>query len=175
MWASTTPAAATAYPARPPAVQCGQTLTVDTVLTRNLTCTGGGLVLAPGVSLDLGGRTLRGSGTGNGVTVDALGSSVVRNGALTGWGTAVDTSQGLGLDSDPGPLWVDRVRFRDNRIGVDVSGEDGTARLRKPITVTGSSFTGHTSIAVAGGWFGSVVVEGTSFTDNTSGRSSREA
>lgn len=163
------PQSASAYPSPPPAVQCGQTLTVDTVLTRNLTCTGDGLVLAPGVSLDLGGRTLRGSGAGVGVTVDTLGTSVVRNGTLAGWATAVGTTWIEESEPDAGPLTVDRVRFRDNVVGVDASGEGGTGRYRKPTTVTGSSFSGHTRAAVDGNWYGQVVVDRTTFTDNTIG------
>ncbi|MET7422478.1 hypothetical protein [Dactylosporangium sp. NPDC005555] len=46
------------------------TLTVDTRLRNDLTCTGDGLIIgADGITVDLSGHTLRGSGTGAGITM----------------------------------------------------------------------------------------------------------
>ena len=49
------------------APRCGETVTSDTTLTRALRCTGDGLTVASGVTLDLGSHTLYGSGAGTGV------------------------------------------------------------------------------------------------------------
>lgn len=153
--------------AAPPPPACGATLTVDTVLRRDLTCAGDGLVLGPDVTLDLRGHTLRGSGAGVGLLVSSEGEVEIRNGTLTGWGTAVDT---LGVeDADVGPLTVDRVRLRGNATGVDASGEDGTGRFRKPTTITRSSVVGHTVVGVDGGWFAEVAVDRTTVADNAVG------
>jgi parallel beta-helix repeat protein len=53
-------------------VKCGATLTEDTKLTKNLTCSGEGLTLAPGVDLDLGGHTLTGDATVDGTAVRVM-------------------------------------------------------------------------------------------------------
>jgi hypothetical protein len=73
-----------------PDVHCGDTLTASTVLTQNLTCTTPvGLTLAPDVTLDLGGHTLAGPGSGTGVLVASTGHEVVKNGRITHWGTGI--------------------------------------------------------------------------------------
>jgi hypothetical protein len=52
-----------AAPAAASHVACGDTLTVDTRLDSDLACPGDGLVIAAdGVTLDLGGHTITGSG-----------------------------------------------------------------------------------------------------------------
>lgn len=153
--------------AAPPPPACGATLTVDTVLRRDLTCAGDGLVLGPDVTLDLRGHTLRGPGAGVGLLVSSEGEVEVRNGTLTGWGTAVDV---LGVEgADVGPLTVDRVRLRGNATGVDASGERRTGRFRKPTTITRSSVVGHAAVGVDGRWFAEVVVDRTAFADNAVG------
>lgn len=154
-------APASASPAGGPA--CGDTLTVDTVLTADLTCTGPGLRLGPGVTLDLRGHTLRGPGTGVGVEVASTGAAVVRGGTIAGWEAGVRT---YGVEeTDTGPLTVDRVRLRDNRTGVDASGESPSGRFAKPTTVRGSTFTGNGTGAEAA-WSGRLVVERSTFADN---------
>lgn len=51
-------------------VRCGDTITTDVVLTRDLTCSGTALrVSASGVTVDLAGHRLRGDGTGTGIDV----------------------------------------------------------------------------------------------------------
>ncbi|WP_136519794.1 right-handed parallel beta-helix repeat-containing protein [Cellulomonas telluris] len=143
---------------------CGDTLTRDTVLAADLTCADGpGLRLAPGVSLDLGGHTLRGPGHGVGVEVATAGTAAVRGGTVAGWATGVGT---VVVTSAPrGPLAVDRMTFRDNAEGLDVSGEPGTGDHRKVTTVTASRFAGN-GTAVLAAWFGTVRVNGTTFADN---------
>ena len=84
--------AGTAGAAAPAAgVSCGSTLTVNTTLTRNLSCpAGNGLILGAGVTLDLGGRTLSGPGTtGTAVTFSEGGGSALVNGTVRGWENGV--------------------------------------------------------------------------------------
>jgi parallel beta-helix repeat protein len=81
-------------------VRCGASITRDVTLARDLTCPGDGLTVArDGVTLDLGGKTLRGPGLGPwawpqpqlssvGIRVTA-GDVVIRNGRLENFGTAV--------------------------------------------------------------------------------------
>ncbi|WP_158616538.1 right-handed parallel beta-helix repeat-containing protein [Corallococcus sp. CA054B] len=78
------------------AVRCGEVLTRNTRLTRDLTCAGTPIpalrIAAPGVVLDLGGHTVRraGSGPGDTVGIAAESDSTVRNGTIRGfnWGYA---------------------------------------------------------------------------------------
>lgn len=155
--------------AAPPPVECGAVLTVDTVLRHDLTCPGDGLRLEPGVTLDLRGHTVRGSGTGVGILVSSVGEIGIRNGTLTGWATAVSTLLIDDDNLDTGPLTIDRVRFRDNATGVDASGEAKSGASTKPTTITRSEFVGHTQRAISGTWFADVTVDRSTFTDNKEG------
>ena len=75
------------------AAVCGQTITVDTTLTANLSCQGDGIVIgAPNVTLDLGGYTITGDGElrDSGVNNEAGHAGVkITNGAVTGFGEGV--------------------------------------------------------------------------------------
>ena len=62
------------------AATCGQLITSDTTLDRNLTGCEEGLTVAAGVHLDLGGHTISGTGTGTGVRL--LEGATVRAGAV---------------------------------------------------------------------------------------------
>lgn len=127
---SATPAAA-----GPPPVQCGAVLTTDTTLHADLTCPGDALtVAADGITVDLRGHTVRGSGTGTGITIIQHHSVRVRNGTVTGFATnvLVDIAQdvtltGLSLTlagSDGLKLRdIERVRF-----------ETGTLRSARLVT-----------------------------------------
>jgi large repetitive protein len=92
--------------ARP--VHCGQTITVDTTLTSDLTgCTGDGLIIgADGVTLDLAGHTIAGAAAGDsaGVRVEDRRNVTITNGAVRGFTEGVFA---LGT----GDLGVRRVRF----------------------------------------------------------------
>ncbi|MBI2878561.1 MAG: hypothetical protein HYY19_02445, partial [Candidatus Rokubacteria bacterium] len=93
-------------------VRCGAVLTRDTVLRQDLTCPGDGLTIArDGVTLDLGGRTLRGPGLGAwtwpqpqlssvGIRVTAAGV-VIKNGRVENFGTALflDRAEGTRLEA----------------------------------------------------------------------------
>jgi parallel beta-helix repeat protein len=83
-----------------PPVRCGAVIARDVRLSHDLACPGDGLVVArDGVTLDLGGKTLRGPGLGTwvwpqpqlssvGIRVTAR-NVVVRNGRVENFGTAV--------------------------------------------------------------------------------------
>ncbi|TQL01901.1 hypothetical protein [Cellulomonas sp. SLBN-39] len=141
-----------------PGPACGDTLTRDTVLTRNLTCpSGDGLWLAPGVTLDLGGKVLAGHDGGNGVVAPPSGDVTVTNGVIAGWRTGL-TADDPGYDPETGEwvelggtVHVDRVVLRDNGTGID-----GTGRLygqKKLFTVDRSTLRGNvTGFATTGGY-----------------------
>jgi len=100
-----------ALPAAAATVRCGDTLTRDTRLTRDLRCAGDGLTLAPGVRLDLDGHRLRGDGTGTGVR--ALGSTgaAVRDGRIEGWRRGIDFEGATPYPDQT--LVLDRLRVAD--------------------------------------------------------------
>jgi hypothetical protein len=70
---------------------CGATITVDTTLTGDLRhCPGDGLIVATnGVTLDLAGHTLTGSGAGSGITITGTGVTVT-NGVVKGFAQGID-------------------------------------------------------------------------------------
>ena len=160
----TVPLLGVAAGGRHPQPVCGTTLTRDTVLTRDLRCTGEGLTLAPGVSLDLRGHTLAGSGTGSAVRVSAQGDARVTHGTIRGWTAGVDVLE-EGEWVDAGQLRVEKVTFRDNDWAVDVSGQSGTGLYDKPTTIVGSTFD-ENDVGVVSAWFSTVTVDRSRFTDN---------
>jgi parallel beta-helix repeat protein len=83
-------------PASADSLECGDEISVDTVLTTDLTCgAGDGLeIVANGVTLDLGGHTITGpgaygQGAGAGVRVTQRTGVTVMHGTITGYQTAV--------------------------------------------------------------------------------------
>lgn len=103
---ASTPSAppATATPAGTQAASspgCGRRIDKDFVLSGDLSCTGDGLVVvADGVTVDLGGKRISGPGMGPqtwpqpqldsvGVRVEGMNGVTVKNGAITGFSTAV--------------------------------------------------------------------------------------
>ncbi len=98
-------AAALAIPALPALAQtasCGQTITSNTYLSSDLTCSGAGIVLGGnGVTLNCRGYTISGPGASStgpaGVSaVDRI-SDGVRNCVVVGFGTGIAVSGGLGF------------------------------------------------------------------------------
>jgi len=73
---------------------CGDTISADVTLTQNLTCIGDGLHFVSPSSgsgsfkLNLAGHTLKGNGTGKGITADNDQLSIV-NGTITGFATSI--------------------------------------------------------------------------------------
>jgi hypothetical protein len=78
--------------------RCGDTVTTDTTLTRALRCTGAGLTVASGVTLDLGGHSVYGDGTLEGIYVRSGGT--VRHGRVLGFATGVYVANGNGTIED---------------------------------------------------------------------------
>ena len=131
----------------------------------DLVCDGPGLILGVGVKLDLRGHTLRGTSGGTGLAVLGTGTETIKNGTLTGWDSAVRTVvifDGPG----PGPLLVDRVWFKDNRVGIDGVGDFGVGA--KDMTLTRSKFT-NSRVAAITAELNSVSIDRTTFADNTVG------
>lgn len=86
---------ATPAQAAPRGPSCGSTLTESVTLTKNLRCAGDGLSLSDGVTLDLGGYQITGSGAGAGVTMSPQGTSAVVNGTVRNFGQGIKAE---GLD-----------------------------------------------------------------------------
>lgn len=116
-----TPTAANAAAGR--GIRCGEVLLADAQLDRDLHCGGGaGLVLADGVTLDLGGHVLSGAGkTGVGVTLPAAGKSRIQNGKISGW--AKGTVAAAPYDG-PHTLQLSNVTYAGNATGIDLIGVD---------------------------------------------------
>lgn len=75
-----------------PGVTCGSTITTDVTLRADLFCpSGDGIILGTNVTLDLGGHSLIGSGSGVGVqnSPGSLGGDTILNGTIENWGTGI--------------------------------------------------------------------------------------
>lgn len=119
------------------AVRCGDVVTGDRHLARNLTCPGVAFIVVPPATLDLRGHTLRGGDVA--FAVQATGTEafpfVVRNGRITGFGTVAEnapdafawnvTLANLRIDGNGtvaratdwgGPVVVDRSKVVDNAV-----------------------------------------------------------
>jgi hypothetical protein len=132
---------------------CGDSVATDTVLEAGVdpitttACAGSGLTLNPGVSLDLAGLAIEGSGTGTGVSISA---GTIANGTVRGFGTGMSiigtagttTASGLvvALNADAGILVeitgpagrvsIDAVTVHDNGgDGIHVRAAPGGADL----------------------------------------------
>jgi parallel beta-helix repeat protein len=81
-----------------PAPACGSTVTTNLTLTADLSCpSGDGLVVgAAGITIDLGGHTLNGAAGGIGISNPSFATVTIRNGAITGFGTAVQVTSAPG-------------------------------------------------------------------------------
>ena len=116
-------------------VRCGDVVTGDRYLARNLTCPGVAFTVVPPATLDLRGHTLRGGDVAFAVQATDMDvfPFVVRNGRITGFGTVVEnapdafawnvTLTGLRIDGNGtvahgndwgGPFVVDSSKVVDN-------------------------------------------------------------
>lgn len=130
-------AAPAAVPPTAPQPDCGDLVTRDVTLQRDLYCEKG-LELAPGVTLDLGGHLLRGPGdyAGTGVTGPQAGGATVRNGEVRAWGFGIAGVRG-------GSLRVEDVSVSAT-FGVDQTGGG-------VLTVEGSRISGdHRALTCSG-------------------------
>jgi parallel beta-helix repeat protein len=109
-------------PATPAGAQptCGDAITSDTTLTADLNCPSDGIVIgAPGITLDLGGHTIRAN---YGVRDDGFDDVTIRNGRV-----AVDTI-GIGFRGVSGSTIRD-VDFYDFQRAVELRDSDGNRIL----------------------------------------------
>lgn len=126
----TPPGSAVAAVAGTP-ITCGMVLHQDAklYLARNLTCPTFGVVVehdpddpvVPTLEVDLRGHTLRGPGTGVGITAGSGWDGItaqVRNGRLEGWGTALTGGSG----AQGGSIQIRNVVFTHNEVGLECSG-----------------------------------------------------
>ncbi|NKY39381.1 right-handed parallel beta-helix repeat-containing protein [Cellulomonas septica] len=145
-----------------PVPGCGAVLTTDSVLTADLTCPAGvgGLELAEGVTLDLGGHTLRGPGSGVGVLVQVLGDAGVHDGTIAGWSTGIRNDEPE-FEID-GVVTIADVTFTENGTGVDPSGRWGASG--KTYEVSDSVFTANSD--GIGAFYGFAHVVRSVFTGN---------
>jgi parallel beta-helix repeat protein len=110
---------AATQPAQAATVTCGATLTTDTKLSKNLTCSGPGLTLAPGVDLDLGGHTISGNAAVDGTAIRILpgADSTISNGTVRGF------RDGIRYDGGDDPsvtntITLDRLQVRDAAVNL---------------------------------------------------------
>jgi hypothetical protein len=153
-------------------VACGQPVTEDAVLDRDLVCLGDGVELTTAdVTLDLGGHTIRGAGGGTGIRVRPCGQAgalTVQNGAVHGFGVGVHiavesgcehtvetTVEGLSITANEtgvlggigfeqvGPVVVRGNRIREN------TGNGITTAFIRPFGVVGNDITRNGGDGVA--------------------------
>jgi hypothetical protein len=158
---------ATPSPTSPPGpvavTTCGQTVTSDAYLARNLTCTTGtAVVLAgDGVDLDLRGRVLRGSRQSDGVVMHGWEDHTVSDGTVRGFRTGVSSSGGEPTATRPWAELLDVV-LRENTIGADTT-------FGSRIVITGGRIVDNevgTERASISGGGGVMVTGGTVFRGN---------
>ena len=126
-------------------VQCGDVIAQDTTLDGDLVCAGNALeVVANGVTLDLGGHTIRQSGAaGRGVVAYSGNHVEIRNGTIRGFADGVHTDgargtalrdmvlehNGNGLRCAYAPeCRIEDSTIRDNGVGIQVASADGGSR-----------------------------------------------
>src|SRR5262245_5257101 len=131
--ATTTTFALAFVPGAPPCggvvpCACGDRVVTSRTLTpadpvTTTVCTGNGLFVGPGVTLDLGGRTITGDGAGidAGITIEGGANNVViRGGRVTGFFTGITT-----FTSTTGSTLTD-LQIISNGAGINISASDTT-------------------------------------------------
>jgi parallel beta-helix repeat protein len=92
---------------------CGATIVSDLALDEDLTCVGTALVIgADGITLDLNGHTITGSGTGEGVLISGRSGLTVKNGTISNFASGVRI-----LDSSN--VTIKGCTLHENTDGVD--------------------------------------------------------
>ena len=132
--------------AAPAPVTCGAVLTASTTLHADLICTGDALVIgADGITLNLGGHTVRGSGTGTGIGISTRTNITVKNGTVSGFRSGAEVDGGSSFVTftrvalSAGALTVDEstdVTFTHGSLGAV------TAIDANRVTVTHSQVSG---------------------------------
>ena len=121
-----------AAPASAAVLSCGEVVTTSVTLTGDLgPCTGDALIAgADDITIDLGGYTIRGTGTGAGVRVAQHTGVTVTTGTIRGFHT------GVVLDESTAGT-VSWLLLRGNTRGVNVAGADGNLIERNTIFGSG--------------------------------------
>jgi hypothetical protein len=126
----------TTFTVTPPArrLNCGDVITEDTVLASDLTCAGNGLTIgADGVTLDLGGHMITGSGTGTGIVV-AAGSATLLGGTVQEFATGI-LSSATSID-------IGTINLRANNPTGNALDYDGTGDRNFTITDSNIQWNG---------------------------------
>ncbi len=161
--------ASTSAPTGPVSELCGTLITRDTVITEPIRCDGEGLtVAAAGVTIDLGGQTVTGTGDENstGIRVNAVADVTIINGTVTGFarglvieGGATATIDSIVSNGNVGPgLLVDGEETQVSVINSSFTDNDdagvifglGTTFAMSGNVVSGNGFTGITVGAAEG-------------------------
>ena len=121
-------------------VACGAVLTSDVVLTRDLHCSGDGLLVgADDLTIDLNGHRIAGSGIGTAIRTDTpagpFGSVTVRNGTIRDFGTGVALALWHGTGAHLSGLTV-----RGNDTGISGYGSYGGIEVADSVFVDNASY-----------------------------------
>jgi Right handed beta helix region len=149
-------------------VQCGDVITVDTTLTEDLTgCGELGLRVEAGVTLDLNGHTIRGTGGGVGLNVEGRATS----GTVRGFGTGI-TAIGISSTVVAGTALPGDVAIvsEGERTVIIRNGSDGLATGAMVVDV-GSALIDRMTIRANGSGiltFGTVRLERNEISNNSS-------
>jgi len=90
------------------ALSCGETIASDTTLTADLSCSGGSYALyvaTPGVTIDFGGYSVRGTASMDGIRVADAGDVTLLHGNLSGFRVGINASRADGLTVNGMLLW----------------------------------------------------------------------
>jgi len=160
-----------------PINSCGQTVTINAVLTQDLVCPGssGVIVGASGITIDLKGFTLRGDGSGSHHGIDTqmggFDGLTVKNGAI------VNFNHGIDARGDSDNVSVSQVLITGNDTGIWLEGDfakiqsvsafgngDGVAVTGDMASIKSSNTTGNyfRGLLLQGdsGWVKSVTASG---------------
>jgi parallel beta-helix repeat protein len=149
-------------------VQCGQFISADTTLTNDLlNCPGNGILIdTDNVTLDLGGHTVDGTGSGDGISILGTADVKVVNGVVRDFANGVQISEALGttvenvtvMRSRGGAIGVvasENTLVRDNTINSGLTGisvlNGVTTQIEDNHIVSATSGIGVTTISSPGG------------------------
>lgn len=140
-------------------VGCGDTITANVTLTTDLRCTGTAFTLGVGgLTIDLGGHTLSGSGVGFGVHGGPY-SVTVKNGTIRNFQVGIDPGGYGPVPPARVPSYVSDVTIRETDYGVGGYLGGGTNRVE----IARSTFHGVRTAAVS---VHSAQVTGSTFIEN---------
>ena len=171
--------ASTSAAVAPPAVQCGDVITGNVVLTADLVCPSGpyGLKLLVGATLDLGGHRVVGGAQRPGpedpyrigIEVPPNGGVTVRGGTVRGWTDGVSAEPDVWSgDFEPGHVTLEDLTLRENRVGLGAAGYNAAT---PEYTVTSSRIVAN-DYGISAWGAPRIVVEASRIADNGEGAQS---